>query len=141
MNRLSWALYWADTLPSLSSFLMLAGCAAVAVFLVRALLSTTDPEKTHRPDEFPLFEKRAEWRSKSVFFLGLVALILANLIPGKETFYAIAASELGEEVLKSPTGDKAIRALDAWLDKQIRDSLGAVEQRLDSQEETPSDQD
>jgi hypothetical protein len=33
--------------------------------------------------------------------------------------YAIAASELGEEVYKSEVGQKAEQALRAWLDKQI----------------------
>jgi hypothetical protein len=49
----------------------------------------------------------------------LSSSLTASIIPSKETVYAIAASEMGENVLNTQTGDKAVKALNAWLDRQI----------------------
>ena len=49
-----------------------------------------------------------------------IALVVVSLaVPSKDTVYAIAASEVGEEIVKSETAGKAVKALNAWLDKQI----------------------
>lgn len=48
-----------------------------------------------------------------------VCSVVFVFVPQKNTVYAIAASEVGEEVLKSETADKAMTALNAWLDRQI----------------------
>lgn len=47
------------------------------------------------------------------------AVAVFCLFPSSGTIYAIAASEMGERVLTSETGGKAVQALDAWLDRQI----------------------
>lgn len=44
---------------------------------------------------------------------------LAVVLPSRETIYAIAASQMDEQALKSDIGAKTFRALDAWLDRQI----------------------
>jgi len=49
-----------------------------------------------------------------------VLIFFAVITPSRNTVYAIAASELGEEVLKSPVATKAGQALEAWLDAQIK---------------------
>jgi hypothetical protein len=51
--------------------------------------------------------------------LFLVSFIGGIFIPSRDTMYAIAASEMGEDVLNSETGGKAVEALNAWLDRQI----------------------
>lgn len=65
-----------------------------------------------------------EWPKKVPIITGTSGLVLGLLlvfIPSSKTIYAIAASEMGEEVLASPTADKAHKALDAWLDDQIKE--------------------
>lgn len=47
-------------------------------------------------------------------------------MPSKDTVYAIAASEMGESVLKSETGSLATQALNAWLKKQITPTAPAA---------------
>lgn len=49
----------------------------------------------------------------------LVFGLCAGALPSKETVYAIAASEMGEQLINTPTAGKAVKALDAWLDRQI----------------------
>lgn len=51
----------------------------------------------------------------AIFVLSLVT----TLIPSKNTMYAIAASQMGEQAVKSQIGQKTLGALEAWLDKQI----------------------
>lgn len=48
-------------------------------------------------------------------------LVSTNFIPSRDTFYAIAASEMGEQALKTPIATKAGKALEKWLDEQIGD--------------------
>jgi predicted permease len=68
--------------------------------------------------------REATWRSG----LTLVAsFVIGGALPSQETVYAIAASELGETALKSETGNKAVEALNAWLDRQI----GGVEEKVE----------
>ena len=50
----------------------------------------------------------------------VITLLLTAAIPGKDTMYAIAASEMGEKILKTETAGKVQQALSAWLDAQIK---------------------
>jgi hypothetical protein len=49
----------------------------------------------------------------------VLLIAVSVLIPSKDTMYAIAASELGEEVVKSAIGQKSIKALEQWIDSQL----------------------
>ena len=48
-----------------------------------------------------------------------IAALLAIVTPDQNTLYAVAASQVGEQIVTSKTGEKAAKALDAWLDRQI----------------------
>jgi hypothetical protein len=63
--------------------------------------------------------KFRSWAIRFTPILAVVFALLGGLTPSRETIYAIAASELGEEALKSSAATKAQQALNAWLDKQI----------------------
>lgn len=105
MNDLSWMIYAADVADGLSTFTLFAGFVAFACFVTKAI-ARADGECTSTP----------------VALFGVASAILwlmCAAIPAKETVYAIAASEMGEEVAQSETAGKAIKALNAWLDKQI----------------------
>lgn len=115
MNDLSWMLYWADVLPSMATsvsvmaFIALVfGGIAASIFL---MVSVGDPD---------LDEIRPEV-TKRLWMLGACAavLVIVQAVPSRDTFYAIAASEMGEEALKSPIATKAGKALEKWLDRQI----------------------
>ena len=49
----------------------------------------------------------------------VISLIVAAAIPSQQTLYAAAATVAGEKAIHTPTGSKAIQALNAWLDEQI----------------------
>jgi len=123
MNSLSWMIYLADVCNNVgwlvwwvALILTLGMCLAVMVIVGSSLSAVEGDEDAKEAN-----------RAARQFAMRLAlptagAFLLAGVIPAKETVYAIAASEVGEGVLKSSTGSKAVRALDAWLDKQIGES-------------------
>ena len=131
MNNLSWLIYAADVAGSISGVLSMTSFGAVVAgvgtgigYLVMgespSVYSWDDKQAkiaTHNATRASL--KKVPKRAAMVFF---AAALTASVIPGKDTIYAIAASEVGENVLNSQTGDKAVKALNAWLDKKIAEA-------------------
>lgn len=106
MSGIIWLLYAADVASSVSTALTLIsvfgfiGCGCYIIGCAATL------ERFKRPP---------------YWFMGMLlgCAAVASLIPGKATIYAIAAAQAGEKALATDTGDKAVRALNAWLDRQI----------------------
>jgi hypothetical protein len=116
MNTALWMLYFADVAESLSTVLtimVVIGFVALAVWLVGCGVTRIDD----------LFESWA-LPPKRAYAAVATAALIACLIPSKNTFYAIAAANVGQKALNTQTGDKAVRALNAWLDRQIADDGG-----------------
>lgn len=114
MNDLSWLIYLADVSDNVDTFLWLLMVLSVAGGLLWAVIGMGG-------DDFSGPEWAA-WRRTGAFLLlpcFLLGLLVGSIVPAKDTVYAIAASEMGETVLKSETGNKAVGALNAWLDRQI----------------------
>lgn len=118
MNELSWLIYLADVAGSVKfvatggAILIGVGCG-VATFAGTMMCCNPwddDEKKAGR-------SLRDAWKKWAVGFLALVAV--AAITPSQNTIYAIAASEVGERVVTSETGGKAVKALNAWLDKQV----------------------
>ena len=113
MNSLSWMLYAAEVGASLDNALfgiaLTTAIAAGAGLTIAGIIAHTEGEPT---DWIWPWGKRVLW-------IIAPCAIAAALIPSSTTIYAIAASEVGETVLDSETGGKAVEALDAWLDRQI----------------------
>lgn len=108
MNSLSWLLYLADVASGLKAVLIVV--MVISLTIVFFWFFTTE-------------ESQKNSKTAAKFMIGaLVAAVIAAFLPSRETVYAIAASEMGEELLKTPTAAKATKALDAWLDKQITEN-------------------
>lgn len=108
MNNLSILLYLADVLDDVGTALIVMGVFGTVAGVVLWLLSLAkDPD----------FDVIRPYRH--TIFYALAAVLASCLFPSKDTMYAIAASEMGEEVLNSGVGTRATKALEAWLDKQI----------------------
>lgn len=137
MNSLSWLLYAADAVDTAKG-VTLTGMLLSVPALVASFLWTEGDERTtwdsamrdHR--NYPtLYPKRPEGPRPDVghpyrktikpVLIGLVLFAVATtVIPTRNTVYAIAASELGQRALETPTASKAVAALNAWLDRQIQ---------------------
>jgi len=114
MNTLSWMIYAADVAESARNIFGVVtffGCLGAALLAVPFLAGTDCASE----------EDQATLRKalKVCLIVAFASRLIALPIPSKETVYAIAASEMGERALNTPTADKAVKALNAWLDKQI----------------------
>lgn len=147
MNELSWLLYAADVAGSVKGMAgVTIGLSAASTVALSIIDLTKYRATSHRADVKAWDERMAEhirypslypqpesdrpadqdaktWNPWIAAKAPLVALGASALLfcafPASGTIYAIAASEMGERVVNSETGDKAVKALNAWLDKQI----------------------
>ena len=109
MNELSWLLLAADTFGTLKDLAIFGTVATGVAIPVVAMMRADDYH------EVPRAPRR--------LVIACVSLALASaLFPSETTIYAIAASEVGEDALQLKTGGKAVKALDAWLDKQLKET-------------------
>lgn len=137
MNSLSWLLYLADAANSVSSLFSFLG----AVFTVLGVLSLAFATVAAgmRADALgKLYLEEAQraalvcsweawislWKGPRKFlWWGVILLLVACILPSKQTIYAIAASQVGEKILKSDTvqgvSNEAVKALQIWIKKQI----------------------
>jgi hypothetical protein len=117
MNYLSWLIYTANVLENLGPLFIFAGLALLVFSIMRWI-----PYWAECDNRYSSKEDRDAKKPKNVgvlAFLVFLCLLLAALCPSKDTMYAIAASQLGEQVIKAPVVGKAEKALESWLDKQI----------------------
>jgi hypothetical protein len=116
LNALSWLLYLASVVSSIDTLAFIVAVLSVPVFLAGLMVILGNTEE---------WDKSARDTGTSMIKHSITAFVVGSLLlialPGRETIYAIAASEMGEELLNSETGSKAVKALDAWLDRQIAD--------------------
>ena len=115
MNDLSWLLYFADIADNLSGILRPISFVLITVSILMGLFLF--PVNCEADKEFKLFYTTL---FKNVLIATAIVSIVSSVIPSKETLYAIAVSEVGEEVVKSETANKAVKALNTWLDRQIQ---------------------
>lgn len=121
MNTLSWLIYLAGVTGNLGA--MLAICGGLGIIGCTISIFVHGAKAEWRDDDYEK-EKRvafqqAQRNSIKWLIAPILCLLLSCLLPSSGTVYAIAASEMGEEVLNSETGGKAVQALNAWLDRQI----------------------
>jgi len=128
MNNLSWMIYLAELSGSVSGFLtfLAIASAVVAIASIAGWLSTMGNPYCWSWDDKDMKiadHKRVHHQLRRIAPRAAVALLVFGLtstfLPSKGTVYAIAASEMGEQLLDTPTAGKAVKALDAWLDRQI----------------------
>lgn len=147
MNELSWLIYAADVAGSVKVMAggaifasVVGGVVSVAMdgFRYRASPHRAEVELWDQAMaqhvQYPSLYKKPSadrpkdidqepWKAWKAVKTPLAALSAAVavfcLFPTSDTIYAIAASEMGEKVVKSETGGKAIQAINAWLDRQI----------------------
>jgi hypothetical protein len=113
MNKLSWLLYLAnvsDNIGSLFWYLMLFIFIGVLIWCIAGLGQSADGSTDK------VFWKG--WRRVGYFLFPafLLVFLIGSFIPDKKTVYLIAASEAGETVVHSETGQKAIDAVNRYLD-------------------------
>lgn len=115
MNNLSWMIYLAEASGSLSFVLGLAAVVFLFAAVCKTLAVFCDDFETGNPKT----RRKGRIYFAAAFKFAAPLAAASVVLPSSQTVYAIAASEMGEKALNSETGGKAIKALDAWLDRQI----------------------
>lgn len=155
MNPLSWLIYLADFMGSfnaITSAIMIVIVLVLTIAVVSIAYSIkfgeNDPMEawlkarkeyarwptiTPKPsDEAPASKKYNVWQPiKPLVITFLVVSVLNILAPSQETMYAIAASEVAEEILESrmverlgESGERALDALDSingWIEGNLEE--------------------
>lgn len=123
MNSLSWFLYLTDAIGNVKNVLIGAAVASTAYVVLRTGITAAkndfDSYEIKRGDKKPMpYPAHDRWASAVV---GLA--LAAALIPSQGTLYAIAASEAGEQIVKTEAvqgmASDAQKALHQWIKRQI----------------------
>lgn len=117
MNSISWFLYIADVVGNLRGLLVGVAIACIA-FCVLCLIGQGIAEG-ELSENCPNMWKRW-WQCAPT---AVIFLLIAIFIPSQNTLYAIAASEVGERVVKNEKvqdiASDATKALHQWIKRQI----------------------
>lgn len=110
MNSLSWMIYIASVADGVRIIFFICCAISTMTSLIFLMIGAT-----------PLNERERQMFKHLKMTVPAAALfaLLGVVTPCSNAIYAIAASEFGEEALKTPEATKARAALNAWLDKQI----------------------
>lgn len=109
MNTLSWLIYAADAAGNVGTLCdAIALIGGISLTIVSAIVGS---EGDYNGPLAALLNK--------LWITAACLAVLACILPSRTTVYAIAASEMGEKAFNTETGGKAVKALNAWLDRQI----------------------
>lgn len=129
MNQLSWLLYLGNVAQNIGGAFIFFGICMVIWAIVQyctaeyTFKSLEKAVKYRGIDEVVRELKKFKTSKIGIWFAIICTLIfwtLAIFCPNSNTVYAIAASEVGGKALTSPLAQKTEKALEVWLDKQIK---------------------
>lgn len=144
MNSLSWLIYFGGVSENFGGLLIFLGIviAAICVFWSGGCMATRENWQKELKESLrygrnlteadlekavDILTKKIDavqkpmpwWPSILTITVAFFFWIAAAFMPNRDTVYAIAASQVGEQVISSPIGVKAGKAVEAWLDRQI----------------------
>lgn len=140
MNSASWFFYLTDVSGGIQG---LIGFSSVFIILAGILLimaSILIYEDTKRMKDSPKNEwdweyvtifplKKLRWVAIPVLFIGALFAVTATLIPSKETFYLIAASQVGEQIVQL----EEVQALGGEVGGLATDTIELLRQRINEE--------
>lgn len=122
MNSLSLLIYLASVVNGLSVVFALIAVAISLLTFARLLYWSTecDVKPWHSEEEAEYKRNFKVIPSSWYVALPIVLIILAALIPDKESLYLIAASEAGETVVTSKEGQEILTELTKTIKDQLK---------------------
>lgn len=122
MNSFSWFLYWIDVVASISVILTAASVLFLIALIALWIACAFRIEAGSREEKDKTRQIRAAWTWRFAIMAGAMSFV-ASFMPSKGTMYAIAASQVGEQVVHSEEirgmASDAQKALQRWIKKQI----------------------
>lgn len=117
MNSLSWLLYVADVLPTISGVLSFFCALSMLASTVAYFITMAYVAEVHGEEKEVVI--KANKITGRISLCSLFALLIALLIPSKETFYLIARSEAGEHIVESPRANELMNKINKVIDIQL----------------------
>lgn len=116
MNSVSWFVYLAQVTGEMGNMFTgfgILGCVAIGICLLsRSIMIEENDIRLNI-----IFPQARYFALVASFF------VIGNLLPEKETMLAIAASQIGEQIIKSDNvqgiANDATKALQSWIHHQI----------------------
>lgn len=125
MNSLSILLYIADVLYTLTGVLtgiLIFGWIIYAVGMLAYKMWSNDTWSSDEP-ETKIAKKKARERNilpkQKWFWISGLAILFLTLVPSKDTFYMIVASEAGETVVNTPEAKEIMSDVKEIIDIQL----------------------
>lgn len=120
MNSLSWFLYFASVLPQIMVAPILLTLGAM---IVLGGLGCCERESGYRGDEqWQRGYKLHKFVASVLAPLFSLFVVIATIIPDKETLYLIAGSELGQQVIETPEAREVFNDIKTIIKQQIKKS-------------------
>ncbi len=125
MNNLSWFLYIADVLYQQTVFWGVLCFLAPLAYVIFRFAAKIAADGVSRSDGKAMNEWAEKERDSHLFttykffIYPLIGLFLLSLVPNKDTFYLIAASEAGEMVVNTPEAQEIMSSLQEILNVQL----------------------
>lgn len=124
MNSLSWLIYGIQLTSNVGAFLAITSGLFLLtlglIFVVRCITIDNDYNSKDATKALKYAEARKNFRK--LFWIPLLGIFLACVIPNERTMYLIAASEIGERIVKTETVqrvvDPSIDLLKNWIAKE-----------------------
>jgi hypothetical protein len=118
MNSVSWFIYIAQISSSLGNlFVGLALIGLIVIGIGYAAPRLSNFFEAANPGDKDYIEPRPV--QKLCAGLCITSLVLGNIMPERNTMYAIAASQVGEQIVKTEIASDATKALHQWIKRQI----------------------
>lgn len=111
MNTLSFMIYFAELSDGIKAFSITAIIGLI--FLLILLPMILDIIKYDFDDIKP--KVVIKWVFISLVFFSILSIFM----PSKDTVYLMAASEIGEDIIKSPEMNKILQLINEKLDEQL----------------------
>lgn len=126
MNQVSWLIYLSNICGNIGGLLVFVSIilsVVTGIYFTISIVQENDGLSKYGAAEDNVKVIKEARKTRRFVPLLCVIIVLCWLVaaftPSQETVLAIAASQVGEQVLHSPTGDLATKALNAWLQHQI----------------------
>jgi len=113
MNNLSWLIYFAEVAERLTPLLVGFGFLFLVVSGIFIIVKGIDAAHG--------LAQKGTWK-KGLYGVcfAIILIFLGNLFPSQKTIYMIAASEVGEQVIKTPEAKEVFDSLKARILDELK---------------------
>lgn len=120
MNSLSWLIYFASIISGFKALFLFLSIVCCIIIIVAWIARVANPEEYNRH----IREAATKWTNwRSIYVYSILFLLACIVIPTSSTMYMIAASELGETVVKSPEAIELFDQLKQLIKQKITEEL------------------